>query len=133
MLGHAALCTPQLLLAWLVDLQTPRHRTTTCVLPSHVIDWSGAAACQPLPGACLIYQACSFQGWVCDKISAIILPPHLCPQQLPVSCRVAEGEGRLTALQADVQSKVGVMMTHLDGLARREARHAQRRGETPQQ
>ena len=43
-------------------------------------------------------------------------------------CRVAEGEGRLAALQADVQAKVSVMMTHLDGLARREARHAQRRG-----
>ena len=42
---------------------------------------------------------------------------------------MAEGEGRLAALQADVQAKVSVMMTHLDGLARREARHAQRRGE----
>ena len=41
---------------------------------------------------------------------------------------MAESEGRLAALQADVQAKVSVMMTHLDGLARREARHAQRRG-----
>ena len=45
-----------------------------------------------------------------------------------VMCRVAEGEARLGTLQAEVQAKVQVVLSHLDGLAKREARHAQRRG-----
>ena len=43
-------------------------------------------------------------------------------------CRIAEGEARLGTLQAEVQAKVQVVLSHLDSLAKREARHAQRRG-----
>lgn len=52
-----------------------------------------------------------------------------CKLMRPGVCRVAEAEARLGTLQAEVQAKVAVVLTHLDGLAKREARHAQRRGE----
>ena len=104
----------------------PEHHTHDLLLIGDSVGrwaWDGSpdhARDAPAPQS--LSRPCCGQHW-----------SRCCCTQHQSNCRrVAESEGRLAALQADVQAKVSVMMTHLDGLARREARHAQRRGASPE-